>query len=51
MEKDYRVTKDQRKALVTKIAELTGDTAEYQGAPTFDYRVGMRMQTNRQRSL
>lgn len=40
MEKDYRVTKDQRKALVTKIAELTGDTAEYQGAPTFDYRVG-----------
>jgi len=40
MEKDYRVTKNQRKALVTKVAELTGDTAEYQGAPTFSYRVG-----------
>ena len=36
----YNVAGDQRKALVTAIAEITGAEAEYKKAPTYAYEIG-----------
>lgn len=40
MERNYNVTGNDRKALVSRIAELTGLKAVYLGMPTAAYRVG-----------
>jgi len=36
----YNVTGDRRKALVTEIANYTGEKAIYQNAPSFAYHIG-----------
>ena len=36
----YNVTGDQRKALVTAIGEITGETPIYKKAPTYAFAIG-----------
>ncbi len=40
MEIKFNIEKSQRKALVQKIAEISGNTVQYLGAPTFSYQIG-----------
>lgn len=37
----FKLTADNRKLLVSKIAELTGETAKYMGMPSMEYEVGL----------
>ena len=41
MEIKYIIDKSQRKAMVHKIEELTGEAVRYLGAPSFGYRIGL----------
>ncbi len=36
----FNIEKSQRKALAQKIAEISGNTVQYLGAPTFSYQIG-----------
>lgn len=40
MEIKFNIEKSQRKALAQKIAEISGNTVQYLGAPTFSYQIG-----------
>ncbi len=40
MRVEYEVTKEERKAMVTAIAEVTGCKPEYQGVPSCAYKIG-----------
>lgn len=40
MEIKFNIEKSQRKALAQKIAEISGNTLQYLGAPTFSYQIG-----------
>lgn len=40
MEIKFNIEKSQRKALAQKIAEISGNTVKYLGAPTFSYQIG-----------
>ena len=41
MEIRYQTDKNQRRAMAKKIAEITGDSVQYLGAPTFAYEIGI----------
>ncbi len=43
MEIKFNIEKSQRKALAQKIAEISGNTVQYLGAPTFSYQIGSFM--------
>lgn len=40
MEIKFNIEKSQRKDLAQKIAEISGNTLQYLGAPTFSYQIG-----------
>lgn len=40
MEIKFNIEKSQRKALAQKIAEISGNTVQYLGVPTFSYQIG-----------
>ncbi len=40
MEIQFNIEKSQRKALAQKIAEISGNTVQYLGVPTFSYQIG-----------
>lgn len=40
MEIKFNIDKSKRKALAQKIAEISGNTVHYLGAPTFSYQIG-----------
>ncbi len=40
MEIKFNIEKSQRKALTQKIAEISGNTVQYLGAPTLSYQIG-----------
>ena len=40
MEIKFNIEKSQRKDLAQKIAEISGNTVQYLGAPTFSYQIG-----------